>query len=659
MAFIPTYDTSQVQTTPVSTPQAQAAGPDTFGASLGKSLEVTSQALMAAKLHTDHAQAMNGVNDGLNRLQQLAKSTDVDPDTNQPMGYLNRQGPAADGIGQEFKADWEENVNDIRDGLQNDEQRTLFDRAMQKHVLAYDTAINEHEWKQKLDLSGATTKATMDQSLNSISQNYNIPELVSTHIDAGISAIQTNAALNGFKPDDPVVQNLVQQYESSAQKTVIDSYVKTGQATMAMKYFEEFDKGEPATDDEGKPIPGTEGSVFTKQDREQILSYLKPLSDAQRVASAADTYYQQGGDVIGALGKDKEAFPDDPVMQQEFRSAVLARSAQYQSAVGETVKSASNTVYQAMIANPDQTLDQLASDPKVTGAIQTMTQYGAQNLQAIKTALDTQATKAQGDTLIQAIDTKLNAMTAAGQHPGAAISSWPEFKSLDALDAERAKQLLEHEVGQQNVAASQRKSLALMDQQAQLLRQQQTQQANFTKIIANPQLLQTASPIGLRATGQIDAEQASMLDALQKKNDAQAKGQPVSWSQDQINRSVKGLLGYKGTLNPDQEQITESASSSLGMYLFRREQAASGPLNSIQVEQAVQDWAKTPAAITPFWGDTSKTVPMIEALKSPDRFLGTADAYSQVITVARKNGIKLTVDQARKAAAGVTAGGLK
>ena len=41
MAIIPTYDNPQVQTTAISTPMAQAASLDTFGASLGKALETT------------------------------------------------------------------------------------------------------------------------------------------------------------------------------------------------------------------------------------------------------------------------------------------------------------------------------------------------------------------------------------------------------------------------------------------------------------------------------------------------------------------------------------------------------------------------------------------------------------------------------------------
>jgi hypothetical protein len=660
MPQMPTYDNPTMGIAPVATPQAASLGPDAFGAGLAGGLDKVSQALDVMATHYDHAKVMAARNDLNQRMQDLAYNQEIDPDTGQPMGYLLRQGQAADGLEQEFRGDLLENLDDIKSGLDNDTQRAAFNQIAQKHIDAYSTAINEHEYKQKMAYNGELTKASVDLSLNSIAQDFQFPDLVSSHIDDGITALKSQAALNGISPDSPVLQDILTQYESSAHKTVIDSLIKTGQATTALQYFNEFDKGEPATDDQGNGIPGTEGSVFTKQDRETIISYLKPLADAQKVATAADTYYQQGGNIVDALSKAKEAFPDDPAMQQEFRQAVLGRASQYQAAVGETVKNSQNVIYQAMLKpeNAGKTLDQLAQDPDVTDAVKTMTTYDAHSLSTIKDALNAQATKSQGDSLIQAIDQKLNDMTAAGQHPGASITRWPEFQALNEMDSERAKQLLEHEVGQQNADVQHRKSLALMDQQQQIIVQQQKQAKTFGQILGNPAALQTANPIGLRAIGAIDAEQASMLTELQKRNADQAKGQPVSWSADSINKTVKGLLGYKGTLSADQEQIVENGAASFGTYLFQREQAG-GPMNPVQVQQAAQDWVKQPAMITSLMSNTATEVPLGEALKTPDRYLGTSDAYRQVYEVARKNNIPLTVGQARKAAAGVVAGGLR
>jgi hypothetical protein len=608
--------------------------------------------------HYNQAQVLGAVNQATDAYQQLAHDQAIDPDTGQPSGYLLRQGKAAQGLEQELNDDMRENLDPIRAGLDNDMQRAAFDQIMSKKMDVWRTAVGEHEYKENMAQSALETNASVNLSLNGIAQDFQNPDMVSNYIDTGVKSIVSNAVLNGQDPNGDVVRNMVSQYESSAHKTVIDSLIKTGQATTAMKYFDEFDKGEPATDDDGNAMPGTEGSVFTKQDRETIISYLKPLSDAQKVATAADRYYRQGGNIFDAMGHAKDAFPDDPAMQQEFRQAVIGRASQYQSAVGEAVKNANNTIYQAMIANPGSTLDQLAADPNVTDAIKTMTTYDAHSLSTIKDALDAQAGKAQGDALIQAIDRKLNDMTAAGQHPGSAITKWPEFQALNELDAERAKQLLEHEVGQQMASVQHRKSLALMDQQQQVIARQQKQATQFARIIGNPAALQQANPIGLRAIGAIDAEQASMLTELQKRNADQAKGVPVSWSADSINKTVKGLLGYKGTLSSDQEQIVENGAASFGTYLFQREQAG-GPMNPVQVQQVAQDWVKQPAMITSLLSNTATEVPLGDALKTPDRFLGTSDAYRQVYAVARKNNIPLTVGQARKAAAGVVAGGIR
>jgi hypothetical protein len=278
MPQVPTYDNPTVGIAPVATLQATPLGPDAFGAGLAGGLHEISKALDIMATHNDHAQVMAARNDLNQRMQDLAYNQEIDPDTGQPMGYLLRQGQAADSLEQEFRGDLQENLDDIKSGLQNDVQRAAFDQIAAKHINEYSTAINEHEYKQKMAYNGELTKASVDLSLNGIAQDFQFPDLVSSHIDDGVTAIKSQAALNGISPDSPVLQDQLTQYESSAHKTVIDSLIKTGQATTAMKYFDEFDKGEAATDDQGNAIRDhLKGQQELWQSIDNYKSSLEPL----------------------------------------------------------------------------------------------------------------------------------------------------------------------------------------------------------------------------------------------------------------------------------------------------------------------------------------------------------------------------------------------
>jgi hypothetical protein len=635
---------------------------------LSQGMESVTAAVTMAKAHNDHAQVTNAINSANQQFNTLLHGG-IDPETGQPatdqdgtpiVGYLTRQNADAAGIHKEFVEDMQLNLKDIRDSLQSDSQRAAFDARIQKHALAYETAVGQHELQQTQAYQLDVTKAAIQGSFDIIAANPDQPEIVSQSIDDGMAAQKTLLERQGIHEGSDPYYLAMHQYESSAHKVVIDTLLKQGRATQAKAYFDEFNKTDPEYDADGKIIPGTDGSAFTHQDASQIESYLKPLSDQQEMATAVKKYYVPGGNVMDAIGKAEQAFPDDPYKQQQFIAGVNGQAAQYHAAVASTTTNSSNVIYQAMLKNPNATIDQLSQDdPKVADAVKTVATYDARTLNSIQDSLAKQATKNQGDTLIQAIDIKLITLVSQGRYPGASMTSWPEFKQLQELDPERAKQMLEHEQGQANADVAHRKSLALMDQQAQLLKAQQAQAKQFSTLLANPALLQTANPVGLQAVGAIDATQAALLEKLQKQKEVEAKGQPVSWSADSINKTVKGLLGYKGTLSAEQEQITENAAASFSMYLFNRERSAGGPLNALQVEQASQDWIKSPAMITPLIGVTATETTMGEAIKKPDRFLGSSDAYKQVYEVAQKNKVPLTVGQARKAVAAVAAGGLK
>ena len=206
---IPTYDNPTVGIAPVATPQATPLGPAAFGAGLGAGMQDVSKALDVMATHYNHAKVLDGLNRATDAWQQLAHDQTIDPDTGQPNGYLLRQGTAANGLEQEFHDDMRENLDDIRSGLDNDMQRAAFDQIISKKMDVWNTAVNEHEYKQNMAQSALETNASVNLSLNGIAQDFQNPDLVSNYIDTGVKSIVANAVLNGQDPNGGVVRNMV------------------------------------------------------------------------------------------------------------------------------------------------------------------------------------------------------------------------------------------------------------------------------------------------------------------------------------------------------------------------------------------------------------------------------------------------------------------
>jgi hypothetical protein len=306
-AIIPSYDYSQVQTAPAARVQATPAPGDAFGASLGPALGQMGEAVQKMVDFNDHATVLGRYNDFKSRMLDLGYSQEIDPETGQPKGYFLRKGEAANGLEDEFKADMEENLNDIKQGLQNDRQRAAFDQMVQNQIHTYNIAVVEHEVKEKLSLNAVETKTAVDLALNNIAQSYQSPEIVSQNIQDGINALKAQNVIKGYDPDSQISQDTLTQFESSAHRTVFESLVQTGQIWKAKQYYDEFNKAEPETDENGKPVPGTEGSVFTRADQLEIEKELKPKLDAWSVDSILNQVDEQfkGDSPSADFGIDK------------------------------------------------------------------------------------------------------------------------------------------------------------------------------------------------------------------------------------------------------------------------------------------------------------------------------------------------------------------
>lgn len=546
MANIPTYDSSQVQTSPASRPQAQAAGADVFGAEVGKALGMAGQALQQYSQVQDH-QAVLGARNELNtRLNQLARDTDIDPETNQPLGYLNRQGPAAKGVGREFEADLQENIDDIKSTLTNDTQKKAFEILAAKHIQAYTTAIHEHEYKQSLAVAEQTATDAVNQTFDLIAQNYNSPELTSAHIDDGITAIRSFMATKGYSdPMDPATVAKVQAYESTAHKLVVESYIKTGQVSMAKAYFDAFNSAEPERDAEGKPVPGTEGSVFTSADALHLEGVLKPLSDHQEAFDIAHSVYSDTKplsmmekEVMEQTGRDGQK---TDLAMAEIHKLRGYKDADQAAAAKESGRKIYGNIAQLIMQGKNPTLadipsgdlaDLIASDGHAAETL----------VRDLQTYAKTQVAKTAADKIISQLAT----IELQGKTPKVGDIPKADWDALKTADPHKAMELAEHIKSGQEHMADRARELAN--------RPTNDQVKTYVDLITNPKALQAANLNQMFTRGLITRDQVSHLATVQGSMEKKNEKDPIIENNKAMVDHVLGVNGItakkdEGTYN--------------------------------------------------------------------------------------------------------------
>ena len=653
MPIIPMYDSPQVQIAPIATPRATPVGPDAFGAGIGKGLGELAGAAEYAQKVTDHNDLLGARKSLTDAAKDVLYSTDTDPDTGVVKGLMFRQGDDAQGVGQQFEDDMRAKVGEISDQLSGDTLKNAFSVMAGHQITQLATAAHEHEFKQKMAATKMNTDAVKEQALQMTAVGFDSPEVVQNQINNGFQAIKSQMLLDGYGPDSDVTRSQLELFESQVHKTVVNSLIGTGRIGEAKRYFDDW-----------KDADG--GSVFTAHDSLELEHKLRPLSDAQEVATAAKDFYKPGEtSMVDAFADVDKKYDSDPLKAAEVKRSIISMDASYQTAVSGAVHQSANSIYDFINDSKAKTGNMPTWD-QVTAMkpddVANLGKYAAKDMGTIRDAINNAATSANVSSLLSAVDSKLYDLHAQNKYPNAANAekAIPELGVLKQIDPDSAIKALDHiqSVYQGNVHWQQ--SLATLSAQQRVAQQEQNQQALFGKIIANPGAIQTVNPVMLKALGSLSPDQAAMIDALKKKNDDMMKGHPVSWSQDQINKTVKGLLGFKGQLSADNEQKVEQASASFGMYLFRLEQANSGPLNPQQVEQAATSWAKTPAYIMPLvdksTANETTTVDMYK--KNADRRLGTKDTYNNVYNAFKAKGVTPTVQQMNNAMRLVNGGGL-
>lgn len=606
---IPTYDSPQVQTAPVARVQAQAAGPDVFGAEVGKALGMAGQALQQYAQTTDHAAVLGARNELNQRMNDLARSTETDPETGQPMGYLNRQGPAAKGVGQEFEDDLQENIDDIKSTLTNETQKKAFDLLAAKHVQAYATAIHEHEFKQSLAVAEQTTTDSVNQSFDLIAQNYDSPELTSAHIDDGISAIKSFMVTKGYMdPADPATMTKVAAYESTAHKLVVESYIKTGQISMAKAYFDAYNSAEAATDDGGKAIPGTEGSVFTHQDALQLEGVLKPLSDHQAAFDIAHTVYddtkpmaQMEKEVMGQTEADAQK--TDLAMTEIHKLRGYKDTDQAAAA-----KNASRKIYgniaQLIMNGKNPTLSDVAP-----GDLADLIQSDGKAAETLVRDLQTYGKAQATQKAYNGIVDQLAAIEIQGRTPKLSDIPASDWKALQDADPHKAMELAEHIKQGQEHMADRARELANRPTDSQV--------KTYVDLVTNPSALLGANLNQMFTRGAITREQvqhlATVQGSMEKKND-----------KDPIVENNKTMVTHVLGVNGITAKKDEATFNQMFMDLY--------------------DWAKSQSA-PPSQGDyAAKAKQLIETKVTKDGFLWNSE--SPLVSVDVKDIVVPTKDQA-------------
>lgn len=224
-AIIPTYSSPSVDIRPVSTPQARAAGADSFGAGFAKGLSDVGQ--MGTEIYqrieqqnnVETAQAFQGFEGALrNKISAEIKAVQGE------YAFGNKDNP-----GGKLKPLMEEYDKQVSEWIQknsgNEKQQAFLANhaAISRNHL--DATALEHEASEKKKYQQTQFKTVLELSLNTMAETAADPARVdefSAAFDSGLKNITAFAAAHGWSKEqlDSVIANYEKEVDATTNKAV-------------------------------------------------------------------------------------------------------------------------------------------------------------------------------------------------------------------------------------------------------------------------------------------------------------------------------------------------------------------------------------------------------------------------------------------------------
>src|SRR5258708_9326560 len=173
----------------------------------GGELEQASEVVRQTNAHYDALFA----EDGLNRLKARAAGLEYGDPQNGVAGYRNETG--ANAIGQKFADDYQQRLkdvsSDIAGGLQNDQQRQLFQQRADVFGLHFRAQLSSHQAQQAQKFADATDDNSLKaEYANAATDPYN--EMAAQTSMARINGILSARQVRTGEPQDAARQQAVQ-----------------------------------------------------------------------------------------------------------------------------------------------------------------------------------------------------------------------------------------------------------------------------------------------------------------------------------------------------------------------------------------------------------------------------------------------------------------
>jgi hypothetical protein len=232
---IPRYDS---QAAPQAAPNARLStdGPiEAFGG--GQSLEnVQSAAQGLGKVALQEKQKADELvlEDFNTKLTQLKNSTIYDPTD----GLMTLKGKDALSAPDTYGKRFQDGVEQLSQGLSNDNQRGLAKRLIESHKAELDDTIQKHVFTESQKYNEEVESSAIATGVDDAALNYHNPQMLQTAIDGLKGSVLRWGNRNGFGEDSEVVRQKMDDVISKAHTGVVDRMLANGEDQKAKAYYD-------------------------------------------------------------------------------------------------------------------------------------------------------------------------------------------------------------------------------------------------------------------------------------------------------------------------------------------------------------------------------------------------------------------------------------
>lgn len=217
-------------TQPLATPRSHGLGPDAFGAGLGQGLQQSGRVGMSIA-GEEFAKA-----DRIATIETRTKldQAEVDLLYHPENGALAKRGKDAFSLEEPTLQAFDKRAGEIESGLTTDSQKVAFRALSGQRRVEVDKQIQRHVAGEIKGYIDETNKASLESTLNNVSQHYNDPIRIEQELKFGQAVIMSDTDNKGKPPE--FIKLRMAAWQSKVHESVIDKLM-VDNAIAAQEYF--------------------------------------------------------------------------------------------------------------------------------------------------------------------------------------------------------------------------------------------------------------------------------------------------------------------------------------------------------------------------------------------------------------------------------------